>query len=108
MPEAVPGSFMTGKRGLIMGIANDRSLAWGVAEAVGELRQALGVSLHLGEQRVARHAECAGGGRLVAARRLQRAADLFGFRAGTSFEDGLRATIDWYKASVAETAVSIP
>ncbi|MEM7116247.1 MAG: GDP-L-fucose synthase [Chloroflexota bacterium] len=39
---------------------------------------------------------------------VQRAADLFGFRAGTSFEDGLQATIDWYKASVAETAVATP
>ena len=28
-----------------------------------------------------------------------RARDLFGFRAGTSFEDGLRATIDWYRAN---------
>ncbi len=28
-----------------------------------------------------------------------RAAKLFGFRAATSFEDGLRATIDWYLAN---------
>jgi enoyl-[acyl-carrier protein] reductase I len=28
--------LMTGKRGLIMGLANDRSLAWGVAKALGE------------------------------------------------------------------------
>jgi GDP-L-fucose synthase len=27
-----------------------------------------------------------------------RARELFGFSAGTSFEDGLRATIDWYRA----------
>jgi enoyl-[acyl-carrier protein] reductase I len=27
---------MTGKRGLIMGLANDRSLAWGIAKALGE------------------------------------------------------------------------
>ena len=33
MPETVAGSLMAGKRGLIMGIANDRSLAWGIAEA---------------------------------------------------------------------------
>src|SRR5580704_10740905 len=26
--------LMTGKRGLIMGVANDRSLAWGIAKAV--------------------------------------------------------------------------
>jgi enoyl-[acyl-carrier protein] reductase I len=28
--------LMSGKRGLIMGLANDRSLAWGVAKALGE------------------------------------------------------------------------
>src|SRR5882757_5414657 len=27
----VPGSLMAGKRGLIMGVANDRSIAWGIA-----------------------------------------------------------------------------
>lgn len=27
---------------------------------------------------------------------VERAAELFGFRAGTDFEDGLRKTIDWY------------
>ena len=27
---------MQGKRGLIMGLANDRSLAWGIARAVSE------------------------------------------------------------------------
>jgi enoyl-[acyl-carrier protein] reductase I len=30
---AVKGSLMAGKRGLIMGVANDRSLAWGIAAA---------------------------------------------------------------------------
>ena len=30
---AAPGGLLTGKRGLIMGVANDRSLAWGIAEA---------------------------------------------------------------------------
>jgi enoyl-[acyl-carrier protein] reductase I len=40
MPEAstlqVPpaGNLMAGKRGIIMGVANDRSLAWGIARAV--------------------------------------------------------------------------
>src|SRR4051812_26751545 len=29
----VQGSLMRGKRGLIMGVANDRSLAWGIAAA---------------------------------------------------------------------------
>ncbi len=28
-----PGTFMQGKRGLIMGVANDRSIAWGIANA---------------------------------------------------------------------------
>ena len=27
-------ALMTGKRGLVMGVANDRSLAWGIAKAV--------------------------------------------------------------------------
>jgi enoyl-[acyl-carrier protein] reductase I len=30
------GGIMTGKRGLIMGLANDRSLAWGIAKALGD------------------------------------------------------------------------
>jgi enoyl-[acyl-carrier protein] reductase I len=40
MPEESPlvdlptGTLMRGKRGLIMGVANDRSLAWGIARAV--------------------------------------------------------------------------
>ena len=29
-------ALMAGKRGLIMGVANDRSLAWGIARAVHE------------------------------------------------------------------------
>jgi enoyl-[acyl-carrier protein] reductase I len=32
-PQPIRGSLMQGKRGLIMGVANDRSLGWGVAEA---------------------------------------------------------------------------
>lgn len=31
---AQPELFMTGKRGLVMGVANDRSIAWGIAQAV--------------------------------------------------------------------------
>ncbi len=27
-----PNPLMAGKRGLIMGVANDRSLAWGIAQ----------------------------------------------------------------------------
>lgn len=30
------GQLMTGKKGLIMGVANDRSIAWGIAKAVHE------------------------------------------------------------------------
>lgn len=30
--EFIPNEFMKGKRGLIMGVANDRSIAWGIAE----------------------------------------------------------------------------
>ena len=31
-----PGALMAGKRGLIMGVANDRSIAWGIATALGK------------------------------------------------------------------------
>ena len=39
MPEAPlahapTGTLMAGKRGLVMGVANDRSIAWGIARAV--------------------------------------------------------------------------
>jgi len=27
---------MSGKRGLVMGVANDRSIAWGIAQAVAQ------------------------------------------------------------------------
>src|SRR5665213_133109 len=35
MPDSAPakGTLMHGKRGLIMGVANERSLAWGIAAA---------------------------------------------------------------------------
>ncbi|GBQ59373.1 enoyl-ACP reductase FabI [Komagataeibacter swingsii] len=33
---AIKGSLMKGKRGLVMGVANDRSIAWGIARAVAE------------------------------------------------------------------------
>lgn len=40
MPEAPtadsPGSLMRGKRGLIMGVANDHSIAWGIAKTLHE------------------------------------------------------------------------
>jgi enoyl-[acyl-carrier protein] reductase I len=35
-PISVQGNLMQGKRGLIMGVANDRSLAWGIAAACAE------------------------------------------------------------------------
>ena len=31
---AKPGPIMAGKRGLIMGVANDRSIAWGIARVL--------------------------------------------------------------------------
>ncbi|MCH9019069.1 MAG: enoyl-ACP reductase FabI [Proteobacteria bacterium] len=31
-----PGPVMTGKRGLVMGVANERSIAWGIARALSE------------------------------------------------------------------------
>ena len=30
---AIAGTLMQGKRGLIMGVANNRSIAWGIAKA---------------------------------------------------------------------------
>jgi enoyl-[acyl-carrier protein] reductase I len=33
MPEPLTGTLMAGKRGLIMGVANERSIAWGIAAA---------------------------------------------------------------------------
>ncbi len=33
-PGIATGSLMQGKRGLVMGVANDRSIAWGIARAV--------------------------------------------------------------------------
>src|SRR5829696_6985246 len=34
LAEAPTGTLMAGKRGLIMGVANDRSIAWGIARAL--------------------------------------------------------------------------
>jgi enoyl-[acyl-carrier protein] reductase I len=36
MPTPAAQPLMAGKRGLIMGVANDRSIAWGIAKAVAE------------------------------------------------------------------------
>jgi enoyl-[acyl-carrier protein] reductase I len=46
MTDAKP--LMAGKRGLIMGVANDRSIAWGIAKAVAEHGAALAFT-HQGE-----------------------------------------------------------
>ena len=32
-PSTLPGTLMAGKKGLVMGVANDRSIAWGIANA---------------------------------------------------------------------------
>ena len=32
-PQTVSGTLMQGKRGLVMGVANERSIAWGIAAA---------------------------------------------------------------------------
>ena len=34
LADAPTGTLMAGKRGLVMGVANDRSIAWGIARAV--------------------------------------------------------------------------
>ena len=31
--KVISGNLLAGKRGLIMGVANDKSIAWGIAEA---------------------------------------------------------------------------
>ena len=40
--------LMTGKRGLIMGLANDKSIAWGIAEALHAEGAEIGVT-YVGE-----------------------------------------------------------
>ncbi len=42
-------NLMSGKRGLIMGLANDKSIAWGIAKACGEAGAELAFS-YQGEQ----------------------------------------------------------
>ncbi len=34
--EDTPGKLMSGKRGLVMGVANDRSIAWGIANTLAQ------------------------------------------------------------------------
>lgn len=48
MTESSAGPLMAGKRGLIMGVANDRSLAWGIAKSLASQGAELAFS-YLGE-----------------------------------------------------------
>jgi enoyl-[acyl-carrier protein] reductase I len=36
VPMSNPMPLMAGKRGLIMGVANDRSIAWGIASTLAQ------------------------------------------------------------------------
>ncbi len=51
--------LMKGKRGLIMGVANDRSIAWGIAQALA--RSGRGTGLHLSGRCVQEARGAAGG-----------------------------------------------
>ncbi len=63
--------LMQGKRGLIMGLANDRSLAWGIARALGEQGAELAFS-YQGEALEKRVRPLAERARLRPAGRLRR------------------------------------
>ena len=69
--------LMQGKRGLIMGLANDRSLAWGIARAVADQGGELAFSYQgeALEKRVRPLAAELGSDRQPYARKLQRLAD---------------------------------
>jgi hypothetical protein len=70
MTETAMG-LMTGKRGLIMGLANDKSIAWGIAKAVADEGAELAFS-YQGEQ-LAQTGEAAGRtGRLLHRAALRR------------------------------------
>ena len=62
---------MQGKRGLIMGLANDRSLAWGIAQALGDHGAELAFS-YQGEALEKRVRPLAAATRLRPADRLRR------------------------------------
>jgi enoyl-[acyl-carrier protein] reductase I len=85
MPDAVP--LMAGKRGLIMGIANERSLAWGIARAVAAHGAELAVTYQgeMMEKRVRPLAEQVGA-QLVRSADVSDAASLDGL-----FEDLARS-----------------
>lgn len=66
-PDAVPaprGTLMAGKRGVVMGVANDRSIAWGIAQAVAAQGGTLGFTYQgeALERRVRPLAESVGSG----------------------------------------------
>ena len=66
---------LTGRRGLILGVANDRSIAWGIAKVLSNSGARLGFT-YQGERlerRVRPLAEEAGGGNHHFLRRLRRA-----------------------------------
>ena len=66
---------MQGKRGLIMGLANDRSLAWGIARALGDQGAELAFS-YQGEALEKRVRPLAARARLRPAGRLRRQSDM--------------------------------
>ena len=69
MPEA--SGLMRGKRGLIMGVANNRSIAWGIAKAATRARRR--ARLHLSGRRAQEAGRAAGrGGRRARGRPLRR------------------------------------
>jgi len=45
-------SLMAGKRGLIMGLANDKSIAWGIAKACADAGAELAFSYQIGRAHV--------------------------------------------------------
>ncbi|WBU65009.1 enoyl-ACP reductase FabI [Paracoccus aerodenitrificans] len=61
------GDLLKGKRGLVMGVANDRSIAWGIARALADQGAELGFSYQgdMFAQRVAPLAESLGSDLLV-------------------------------------------
>ena len=68
---AVPaGTLMQGKRGLVMGVANNRSIAWGIAKAVADAGRRAG--LHLSGRRAQEAGRAAGGGDRLEARAALR------------------------------------
>ena len=44
--EKLNNGIMNGKRGIVMGVANDRSIAWGIAEAVAKQGAEIAFTYH--------------------------------------------------------------